>query len=120
MTITPQKKGKLHIDYIKGLAIAYWAKLNWKPGTYPQCLRDAMKEHREYIVKCENERRKIAVGKRRVAIERIPKCKECFTPLEQNDLFHYGMYCRDCFHARMNGEIAETIPIPPRIAKPRP
>lgn len=122
MTITEQKKGRAHIDYIREIAIAYWAKMNWKDGFYPVCLRDAMKEHRDYLIRCLEEKQKIAREQQR---ERMPKCKECFTPLDQNDLFHYGMCCRDCFHARMNGEMTERmvrcdgIPIPPRIPKPR-
>jgi len=125
MTITEQKKGRHHIDYIKEIAIAYWAKMNWKDGMYPTCLRDAMKEHREYLIRCHNEKIKIAQEQRRAAVSRMPKCKECFTPLDQNDLFHYGMYCRDCFHSRMNGEAVDMvshcggIPIPRRIPKPR-
>lgn len=118
MTITPQKKGKAHIDYIKEIAIAYWAKINWLTGMYPQCLRDAMKEHREYLIECENEQRKIA----REQIQSRMKCRECFTMLEEVDIFHFGNLCRDCFQAKMNGEFRRDtshVSLPPRIVKPR-
>jgi len=113
MIITQQKKGKRHIDYINELAVAYWAKLDFTDGMYCTCLRDAMKEHREYLIRCVEEQRRIDLESKRT-------CRDCLTPLDQHDFFHYGLMCRDCFTCRMNNEVHddEHAPIPPRIPLP--
>ena len=115
MIITPQKKGKSHIAYINEIAISYWAKLDFKRGCYAQCLRDAMKEHRDYLIACLKKRRNINQEHKR---EFQCRCEDCFTPLEQNDIFHYGMRCHGCFQERFADNYRESgmpIPVPPRI-----
>lgn len=112
MTVMQQQKGRSHINYIRDLAIVYWSDLDWKEGMYPTCLRDAMKEHRDYLIRCAEEQRKIAV-------EKTHRCKDCMTPLGHSDLFHYGYYCRDCFACRMNNEVRDDYyPVPPQIPVP--
>lgn len=106
-----QQKGRKHKEHINQVAISHWVKSNWDIGAYPQCLRDAMRDHRNYLISCIKERKKIQA-------ERMPRCQHCMTPLTSNDIFHYGQSCHDCFRMQhLEGITTSGIPIPIRIPK---
>jgi hypothetical protein len=91
MKLPEQQKGRAHLRYINERASAILQnKFDFKGGNWHECIRMALKEHREYLVRCCEERNKIEA-------EKTPRCDGCGTLLEPDDIFHYVSYCHDCF-----------------------
>jgi hypothetical protein len=44
-----QAKGKKHLKYIKRKAMRLWKETKWQPGLWDECLKTALKDHRERI-----------------------------------------------------------------------
>jgi hypothetical protein len=92
-----QLKGREHMRYINERAVAILMKdHNWEKGNWFNCIRKALKEHREYLIKCVEERKRIESEQK----PPVKHCEGCGTELDQMDIFHYVDYCHGCWKAR--------------------
>ena len=82
--------GKDHIKYINENAVGIFSKLNWESGKWPSCIRESLLQHRIYLIKCVEERKKIKSDKLKV-------CEKCGVELDEIDISHYVSYCHRCF-----------------------
>jgi len=91
-----QLKGREHITRINEVAMAIFSKrFNFKGGCWFECIRQALKDHREYLIKCVEERK-------RIEAESAKHCDDCGIELDADDIFHYVSICHSCYQARID------------------
>ena len=100
MKLPEQKKGKAHIKYINGAAETILSKNGWKGGCWFACIRQALKEHREYLIKCIEEQR-------RIEAESTKHCDDCGNELDADDIFHYVSLCHSCYQAKLEYDCSQ-------------
>ena len=108
-----QLPNKEHRQYIQNRAVSIWSKqFNLEGGKWFECIRLALKEHREYLAQCVEERV-------RIRREQDKHCEDCGTPLDQMDIYHYVSYCHNCFKVKYVDSVCiphYKPPTKPRIA----
>ena len=103
-----QLKGREHLEYIREQAVAILLKKwNCQSGHWYECIRDALREHREYLIKCVEERKKIES-------EQIKKCDSCKTLLDDEDIYKYVSYCHSCWKRIYVDSACVHYPVKPR------
>ena len=90
MKKSEQLPSRQHIIYINECAMALFSKLNFEKGKWFDCLKEALRQHREYLIRCVEERKKIEA-------ERLPNCEICGFPMSQIDVWNYVSYCHPCW-----------------------
>lgn|ERR1035437_343660 len=95
--VTEQLNGRDHLRYINERAVSILQKEHdWKRGNWFNCIRKALKEHREYLISCVEERKRIEAEQ-----PKQPKqCSSCGTELDGYDIFNYVDYCHGCWKTK--------------------
>jgi len=100
MKLPEQKKGREHLAHIHEAAMALYGKTNFEGGCWFACLKQAMKDHREYLIKCVEERK-------RIEAESTKRCDDCGIELDADDIFHYVSICHSCYEARRDNDCSQ-------------
>ena len=119
MKLSEQRKGREHLVFIQERALTLLrSKYNWKHGNWFTCIREALQEHREYLIRCVKEREKIKKERKKEVCE---ICEVCETPLTSHDVSCYLSLCHDCWKKKYVDAACAISPKKQRpVAKPRP
>lgn len=104
---------KEHIHYINDCAMVIWNKLKLEEGKWLSCLKEALRQHRLYLIQCIEERK-------RIESEINLSCEGCGIRLNDEDIFRYVSFCHKCFRIKYIDAVCVSTPMTSKhFIKPR-